>query len=105
MKRRGLLAIAMIAVSLLALPWPAAGQDEVRVKAIDRYISVFGGIALPLKTDVAQGGAGGSFTARDVKLDISRSIGGKIGMYTTQYRSGTGLDFGYELDITNFTPN
>ena len=105
MKRRALLVIAMMTGTLFALPWPAAGQDEVRVKAIDRYISVFGGIALPLKTDVAQGGAGGSFTARDVKLDNSPSIGGKIGMYTTQYRSGTGLDLGYELDITNFTPD
>ena len=106
MKTRGLLVIAMMVVaSLFALPWPATGQDEVRVKPIDRYISVFGGVALPSKTDVTEVGPGTNVTIFDVKLDNSPSIGGKIGMYTTQFRASTGLDFGVELDITNFTPD
>jgi opacity protein-like surface antigen len=104
MKSRGLLVIAMMA-SLFALPWPAAGQDEVRVRPIDLYISIFGGVALPAKTDVTEIGPGSNLTVRDVKLDNSPSIGGKIGMYTTQFRAGTGLDFGGELDITNFSPD
>jgi len=95
----------MMTTSLFAWPWPAAGQDEVRVKPVDSYISVFGGVALPSKTDVTEVGPGTNLTLFDVKLDSSPSIGGKIGMYTTQFRAGTGLDFGFELDITNFTPD
>lgn len=92
-------------VPLFAWPWPAAGQDDVRLNPIDRYISVFGGVALPSKTDVTEVGPGTNVTIFDVKLDNSPSIGGKIGMYTTQFRAGTGIDFGFELDITNFTPD
>ena len=105
MKRRGLLVIAMMTTSLFALPWPATGQDEVRVKPIDLYISIFGGVALPSKTDLTEVSSGSSVTARDVKLDNSPSIGGKIGMYTTQFRARSGLDFGVEWDITNFSPD
>jgi opacity protein-like surface antigen len=105
MKRRGLFVIAMMTGTLFALPWPAAGQDVVRVNPIDRYISVFGGVALPSKTDLTEVGPGTNVTARDVKLDNSLSIGGKIGMYTTEFRASSGLDFGGELDITNFSPD
>jgi opacity protein-like surface antigen len=105
MKRHGLLVTAMIAVSLLAFPWPAAGQVDVRINPIDRYISVFGGVALPSKTDVTEVGPGTNVTIFDVKLDNSPSIGGKLGMYTTQFRAGSGLDFGLELDITNYSPD
>jgi len=106
MKTRGLLVIGMVVVAFLfGLPWLAAGQDEVGVKTIDRYISVFGGVAFPLRTDVTEVGPGTNLRVQDVELDDSRSIGGKIGMYTTQFRASTGIDFGFELDITNFTPD
>jgi opacity protein-like surface antigen len=105
MKRHRLLVIAMIAVSLLAFPWSAAGQVDVRVNPIDRYISVFGGVALPSKTDVTEVSPGTNLTIFDVKLDNSPSIGGKIGMYITKFRAGRGLDFGLELDITNYSPD
>ena len=105
MKRHGLLVITIMTASLFAWPWPAAGQDDVRVNPIDRYISVFGGVALPSKTDVTEVGPGTNVTIFDVKLDNSPSIGGKIGMYTTQFRGSSGLDFGGELDITNFSPD
>src|SRR5207244_13241889 len=105
MKRRGLLVIAMMVGSLFAWPGPATGQDEVRVKPIDLYISIIGGVALPSKTDLTEVSPGSSVTARDVKLDNSPSIGGKIGMYTTQFRARSGLDFGVEWDITNFSPD
>jgi hypothetical protein len=45
----------------------AGAEDEVRGRPIDVYISLFGSIASPLKTDVTEGG----ITAKDSKLDNS----------------------------------
>lgn len=68
----------------------------VRVRPIDAYISLFGGIASPLKTDITEGG----ITLKDSKLDNSPSIGGKVGMWLTAPRKTLGIDFGVEIDIT-----
>lgn len=91
----------ILGLSVLAFSELARADDEVRVRPIDAYISVFGGIASPLKTDVTEGG----ITAKDSKLDNSASIGGKIGMWLTAPRKALGIDFGAEIDITHYSPD
>ena len=91
----------ILALFILAFSELARAEDEVRVRSIDAYISVFGGIASPLEADVTQG----SITAKDAKLDNSPSIGGKIGMWFTAPRKTLGIDVGAEIDVTNFNPD
>ncbi len=79
----------------------AKADDEIRVRPIDGYVSVFGGVAAPFKTDVTENGV----TARDAKLSTSHSVGGKAGLWFTAPRKALGLDLGIELDVTNFVPN
>ena len=93
---------AIILVScILVFSGFANAEDEVRVRPIDAYLSIFGGIASPLKTDVTEAGV----TAKDSKLDNSPSIGGKIGIWVTAPRKTLGVDFGAEIDITTSSPD
>jgi Outer membrane protein beta-barrel domain len=79
----------------------AKGEEVVQLRPTDAYFSLFGGIALPFKTDVTESGV----TAKDSKLSSSASIGGKAGIWFTAPRKSLGLDLGYELDITNYNPD
>jgi len=90
---------------LIAVPMSALAQDQPRIKPVDFYISLFGGGNSPLKTNITETGPGVNVTGMDAKLDGSASIGGKIGMWATGPRAKTGVDFGAELDITNFNPD
>jgi len=88
----------------LAVLSPANAEDK-QLKP-DFYMSFFGGWASPYKTDVRVDSPGTSqlFTFHDVELSGSRSLGGKIGVWMNLLRERTGLDLGFEIDVTNFSP-
>ncbi|MFQ5913108.1 MAG: outer membrane protein [Nitrospinota bacterium] len=83
------------------------GLADSSVAEWDFFMAVFVGAAIPLDTDlkVTDPPTSTNFTATDVELDTSASIGGKIGAWWTGLRPSTGLDFGAELDITHFGPD
>lgn len=83
----------------------ARADEEVQVRPIDVYLSLYGGIASPFKTDVTESTPAISVTGKDSKLENSASIGGKAGLWLTAPRKSLGLDLGLELDVTNFGPD
>jgi len=83
----------------------ARADEEVQVRPIDAYLSLYGGVASPFKTDVTESSPFASVTAKDSKLENSASIGGKAGLWFTAPRKSLGLDFGLELDVTSFGPD
>lgn len=84
----------------------AKADEEVQIRPVDAYLSLYGGIASPFKTDVTESTSfSSSVTAKDSKLDNSASIGGKAGLWFTAPRKSLGLDLGLELDVTNFGPD
>lgn len=98
---KALVSMALLLLCMVGYSESAQAQEEVRVRPVDVYISGFGGYSFPFKADISQGG----FTASDVELDNSPSLGGKLGMWITAPRKTLGIDVGAEIDITNFNPN
>lgn len=86
---------------LLGYSQSALAQEEVRVRPVDVYISGFGGYSFPFKTDLSFEG----LTASNVELKNSPTFGGKIGLWITAPRKAVGIDIGFELDVTHFTPD
>ncbi|MFQ5914075.1 MAG: outer membrane beta-barrel protein [Nitrospinota bacterium] len=83
------------------------GRADFIVAEWDYFVAVFVGAAIPLDTDlkVTDLLTLTNFTAKDVELDTSASIGGKMGAWWTGLRPSTSLDFGAELDVTRFAPD
>lgn len=100
MKGPGAFVIGLMAAVLLAFPWPAAAQERP-----DIYVSVFGGGNVPFRTDVRETGPATNLTASNVELKKSGTVGGKMGLYLTEFRDTLDMDVGMELDITNFSPD
>ncbi len=96
-----LVSSALLVLCVLAYSSSARAEEEVRVRPVDVYISGFGGYSHPFETDIALDG----FTLKDVTLDKSPSVGGKIGMWITAPRKTLGIDVGVEVDVTNFNPD
>lgn len=82
----------------------ARGEEVVQLRPTDVYLSIFGGVSLPFKTDVTQSGSS-NLTVNDVNLSNSASHGGKAGVWFTAPRKSLGLDLGIELDITGYSPD
>jgi opacity protein-like surface antigen len=94
----------------LSLGWsgPAVwAQEDVPSHQVDPYIALFGGLALPSRTDttVESGALNQHFTVLDQNFGSSRSLGGKIGVWVPALRRSVGLDYGLELDVTNYQPD
>lgn len=98
---KALVSAALLLLGVVGYSESARAQEEVRVRPVDVYISGFGGYSFPFSTDVSALG----FTAPNVKLKNSPSIGGKIGMWITAPRKTLGIDVGVELDVTHFNPD
>lgn len=98
---KALISAALLLLCVVGYSESARAQEEVRVRPVDVYISIFGGYSFPFKTDVSFGG----FTLPNVDLKNSPSLGGKIGMWFTASRKTLGIDVGVELDVTNFNPD
>jgi len=99
--RRNVVAM-LIAVGIVGAASIAGAEDGVRVRAIDAYVSGFGGYSFPFNTDLKFQG----FTVvSDLELDKSPSFGGKVGMWFTATRKRLGVDIGVEADVTNFNPD
>ena len=101
-------AILWLTIMGCVMAWAefARADEEIHVRPIDAYLSLYGGVASPFKTDVTESASfSSSVTAKDSKLDNSASIGGKAGLWFTAPRKSLGLDFGVELDVTNFGPD
>jgi len=95
-------------------PLAAQAQDAPPLRNWDPYVAVFGGISMPMKTDVQSNGTltvgsttfpNSSLKTNGVTLDNSAAWGGKLGLWNTQLRDATDLDFGIQLDVTNFYPS
>jgi len=98
-KKRAAFFLMLGIVSVAAV---AHAEDVVRVRAIDAYVSGFGGYSFPFKTDLEFQGV---TIARDLELDKSPSFGGKIGVWFTAPRKRMGIDIGVEADVMNFNPD
>jgi opacity protein-like surface antigen len=90
-----------LALCILGLSEVAAAEGEIRVRAVDVYLSGFGGYSFPNNMDQSIS----SVTVRDIEVDNSPSFGGKIGMWFTAPRKSLGIDIGTEIDVTNFNPD
>ncbi len=96
-----------VAVGLAFLLSPALLFAQVPMW--DFSVSAFGGGAFPFRTDyriddtIFSGYSSG--TIKDVTLKSSVSFGGKLAVWTTGLRSRTGLDFGAEVDVTQYYPH
>lgn len=101
MKRRFIRALIMLtAVWPMAMPGTASADD------FDPYVALFGGWAMPDKTDVKISGSPGTdASVNRVALDSSLSLGGRIGVWMTQPRDSMGIDIGVEVDVTNYSPS
>lgn len=98
---KALVSSALLVLCIFGYSCLAQAEAEVRIKPVDVYISGFGGYSHSFKTDISFDG----LTLKDVKLDNSPSVGGKIGMWITAPRKTLGIDVGVEVDVTNFNPD
>lgn len=112
--RYGGVALLVLAVLAALSPAPLAAQETPPLRNWDPYVSLFGGISMPMKTDVNSSGtltvgsstfANSTLKTSGVTLDNSASWGGKLGIWNTQLRDATDLDFGVQIDVTNFYPS
>ncbi|MEO5865302.1 MAG: hypothetical protein ABIQ79_09745 [Nitrospiraceae bacterium] len=101
---RGTVSAVILMACILVFSESAKGEEVVQLRPTDVYISLFGGVALPFKTDVTESGLRNR-TVNDVELSNSASIGGKAGVWFTVPRKNLGLDLGVEFDFTNFHPD
>ena len=95
-------------VLVLTLAWSvpiACAEDNGFTPQVDPYIALFGGVTLPSKTDGKVNNAGMNLTVLDQDFGSSKSLGGKVGVWFPGLRRSTGLDFGVELDVTNYQPD
>jgi opacity protein-like surface antigen len=99
----GFIFLLLLAASGVALA--EEREEPAAIRTIDFYVSLYGGVNSPFKTDFIQTGPGVNINARDLKLEESASIGGKVGFWMTGARAKTSLDFGAELDVMNFNPD
>lgn len=103
-KMRKTFSAVILVACMLVFSELARGEEVVQLRPTDAYLSLFGGVALPFKTDTTESGLS-NLTVNDVQLSNSASIGGKAGVWFTAPRKILGLDLGVELDVTNFHPN
>lgn len=103
MARRSLSLGLIVVTVVLAWPWLASAQQRDH----DPYVSIFGGMAFPNKTDVPITSPTTNATLLGVTLDDSASWGGKAGVWFNQFRDALpmDLDFGLQLDVTNYYPS
>lgn len=82
-------------------------QDSPPQPQIDPYIALFGGVALPFNTArrVDDNTLNNHFTVLDGAYGNSKTLGGKIGMWFPGTRRFSAVDFGVELDVTNYQPD
>ena len=97
-------------VLIVLLSWSCPvvwAQEDVPSHQVDPYVALFGGMALPFRTDttVESGAFNQHFTVFDQHFASSRSLGGKIGVWIPAFRRSVGLDYGFELDVTNYQPD
>jgi hypothetical protein len=102
-KQRVFLACATVFAFVLAIPRLASAQ----VPTWDYSVSAFAGAPIPFDTDIrfTDPTILTDLTFHDAELKTSVSFGGKISGWWTGARPGTGLDFGAELDVTQFFPD
>ncbi len=88
----------------LPLPPPEATRPSLRV---DPFIAIYGGMAFPTKTNAQVDGTSSNthFTVTDQTFSNSKTLGGKIGLWSPSLRERTGLDYGFALDFTSFQPD
>jgi opacity protein-like surface antigen len=89
----------------LAQDQPSERPNQASERTIDAFLSLYGGVNAPFKTDMTIIEPGTNVTTQDLKLDRSASIGGKVGVWFTTIRPKTGIDFGLEFDVMNFRPD
>jgi opacity protein-like surface antigen len=97
-----------VLITLLSWSCPIVwAQEDVPSHRVDPYVALFGGVALPSRTDttVESGAFNQHFTVFDQNFASSRSLGGKIGVWIPAFRRSVGLDYGLELDVTNYQPD
>jgi len=75
--------------------------------SVDPFIALYGGMAFPTKTNAQVDSAADNdhFTVIDQAFSNSKSLGGKIGLWTPMWRERTGLDVGFAFDVTNYQPD
>lgn len=80
-------------------------QQETTPPQIDPYLALFGGVTFPSNTDGKLTNGGLSLTFLDQDFCRSKSSGGKVGAWFPGLRTSTGLDYGLEVDVTNYQPD
>lgn len=98
---KGAVSATLLVLCVLSFSGLARAQEETRVRPIDAYVSGFGGYSFPLDTEFAFGG----LTSPSINLNDSPTFGGKVGMWITAPRRTSGLDVGFELDVTHYNPD
>lgn len=115
MRKTGSVLLASVALFVL-LPFLATDAKAQIAQGWDFSVSAFGGAAIPYSPNVEvhnlpltllpSGATGtGDGTLKDVNLQTSVSFGGKITAWSTAFRPATGMDFGAEIDVTNYRPD
>jgi opacity protein-like surface antigen len=86
---------------------PILAEEQDSSLQVDPYIALFGGVTIPSLTDtkVESGVLNQHVTVFDQDFDRSRSLGGKVGVWVPAFRRSTGLDYGLEVDVTNYQPD
>jgi opacity protein-like surface antigen len=95
-------------VCVMVLVWCASAvwaQEEPRPPQIDPYLALFGGVTFPSNTDGELNNGGLTLTVMDQDFGRSKSLGGKVGAWFPGLRRSTGLDYGLEIDVTNYQPD
>ena len=93
--------VLLVVGGVLAMPWLAEAQQ----RDFDPYVSIFGGYAMPGKTDVPITSPAINTTVKSVELNDSLTYGLKAGIWSNAFRDMTNFDFGLQLDVTRFQPS
>ena len=99
----------ILSALVLLVGWsaPLASAQEDPPLQVDPYIALFGGVTLPSRTDtkIESSEFNQHVTVFDQTFASSRSLGGKVGVWVPAFRRATRLDYGLELDVTNYQPD
>jgi hypothetical protein len=98
---KGVVSATLLVLCVLSFSGLARAQEETRVRPIDAYVSGFGGYSFPFNTELKFGG----LTSPSINLENSPTFGGKVGMWITAPRKSSGLDVGFEFDVTHYNPH